>query len=76
MAEKAKDKSKTSFFAKAGKSFRDMKGEMKKVVWPTKKQTLNNTGIVLAFMAVMAVVIGLFDAGFGALIRLVFRVGA
>jgi len=39
-----------------------MRGEMKRVVWPSRKQVLNNTGIVLAFMALAAVVIGGFDA--------------
>ena len=58
--------------ANVKKSFRDMRGEMKKVVWPSKKQTINNTAVVLAFVAVMAVVIGLFDAGLTAVIRLVF----
>ena len=50
---------KPGFFARIGRSFRDMKGEMKKVVWPTKKQIINNTLIVLAFVAVS----GLFIAG-------------
>lgn len=59
MAE-AKDR-KPGFFSRMGRYFRDTRGEMKKVVWPSRKQTLNNTGIVLVFMAVMAVLIGLFD---------------
>ena len=29
---------KPGFFARISRSFRDMKGEMKKVVWPSKKQ--------------------------------------
>lgn len=57
-------------FSRIARNFRDMRGEMKKVVWPSKKQTLNNTGIVLAFMLVMAVLIGLFDTGLSALLRL------
>lgn len=78
MAETANDKSKAGkgVFAKMGKSFRDMRGEMKKVVWPSKKQTLNNTGIVLVFMAIMAAIVGLFDAGLTSLIRLFFGLGS
>ena len=45
-----------------GRGARNMRGEMKRVVWPSRKQVLNNTGIVLAFMALAAVVIGGFDA--------------
>jgi preprotein translocase subunit SecE len=64
------------FVAKLGKYLRDTRGEMKKVVWPSRKQTINNTMIVLVFMLVVAIVIGLFDAGLGALIRLAFGAGS
>ncbi|MEG1686778.1 MAG: preprotein translocase subunit SecE [Angelakisella sp.] len=48
---------KPSIFARVARSFRDMKGEMKKVVWPNKKQIVNNTLIVLAFVAVSGIFI-------------------
>ena len=35
------------------KYFRELKSEMKKVVWPTRKQVVNNTGVVLGVMAFM-----------------------
>ena len=54
------------FFKRIGtgtvKWLRDMKSELKKVVWPTGKQIANNTGIVLAVMAVAAVVLWGFDS--------------
>lgn len=68
MAEDVK-KAKPGFFARIGRSFRDMRGEMKKVVWPSKKTTVNNTGVVLAFMVVMAIIIGLLDTGLSLVIR-------
>lgn len=67
---------KPGFFAARAKSFRDMRGEMKKVVWPGKKQTLNNTLVVLVFMLIMAVIIGLFDAALAGLLGLFFGGGA
>ncbi|MDL2233070.1 preprotein translocase subunit SecE [Ruminococcaceae bacterium OttesenSCG-928-L11] len=77
MADTPKEKDKTKAaskgaLAKISKNFRDMKGEMKRVVWPSKKQALNNTGVVLVFMAIMAVIIGIFDTGLTALIGLFF----
>lgn len=57
----AEGKKGKGFFSGIVRSFRDMKGEMKRVVWPSKKQTINNTAIVLVFMAIMAVIIGVFD---------------
>ncbi|MGH9648883.1 MAG: preprotein translocase subunit SecE [Terriglobales bacterium] len=38
-------------------------GETKKVVWPTRKETLQTTGIVFAFMVVMALFLWMVDAG-------------
>jgi preprotein translocase subunit SecE len=37
--------------------------ESKRVVWPTRKETLQTTGVVFAFVAVMAVFLWLIDAG-------------
>lgn len=67
---KETEKKKPGFFSRIGKTFRDMRGEMKRVVWPSKKQTVNNTVIVLVFMAFMAVIIGLFDFGLSVLIKM------
>jgi preprotein translocase subunit SecE len=37
--------------------------ETKRVVWPTRKETLQTTGVVFAFVAVMAVFLWVVDAG-------------
>ena len=56
---------KENFFARTGKRisrwFREMKSELKKVVWPTKSQMLNNTLIVLACVLVVGIFIVIFD---------------
>jgi preprotein translocase subunit SecE len=36
--------------------------ETKKVVWPTRKETLQTTGVVFAFVVVMAVFLWMVDA--------------
>lgn len=56
-----KSEKKPGFFAKIGKWFRDMKSELKKVQWPTRKQTINNTLIVIASVIVIGICIALFD---------------
>ena len=38
-----KDDTKPGFFKRVGKWFREMKSELKKVIWPTGKQLTNNT---------------------------------
>ena len=61
---------KPGFFARAGKWFRDMRSELKKVQWPTRKQTINNTLIVIACVVVVGIFIALFDFVAGEAIRL------
>ena len=48
-------------FARIGKWLKDMKSELKKVQWPTRKQTVNNTLIVIACVVVVGIFIWLFD---------------
>ena len=43
----AGQEAKPGFFARLGKWFQEMKSELKKVQWPTAKQTANNTVIVI-----------------------------
>ncbi|MGM9611994.1 MAG: preprotein translocase subunit SecE [Butyricicoccus sp.] len=76
-AEKKADKpakaKKPSLFARMGKWFRELKGECKKIVWPTRQQTTNNTAVVLATCLIIGVFIWVLDAvfqfGVSALIR-------
>ena len=41
--------------------FREMKSELKKVVWPNKKTVVKNTGIVLLCSLVIGACIWIFD---------------
>ena len=42
--------------------FRELKSELKKVVWTSKRQMLNNTLIVLLCVLIVGVFIWIFDA--------------
>ena len=55
MAEKKADKTNPGFFARIGKYFRDSKGEFKKIVWPSRKQVMNNVVVVLAMVVIFAI---------------------
>ena len=59
--KKADKKAKPSLFARVGRWLKDMKSELKKVQWPTRKQTINNTLIVIACVIVVGVFIWIFD---------------
>ena len=65
---KAEKKSKPGFFARIGKWFKELKSELKKVQWPTKKQTINNTVIVIVCCIIVGICIWVFDALAGSVI--------
>ena len=60
-----KKEKKPNIFVRMGKGiakwFRELKSELKKVVWPTPKQTLNNTGVVVVVVVAVGAVIALFS---------------
>ena len=60
--KKAKKDAKPGFFQRIARWFREMKSELKKVVWPTPKQTVNNTVIVIVCVIVVGIFIWVFDA--------------
>ena len=59
------DVKKQNWFARAWgricRYFRELRSELKKVVWSTPKQVLRNTAIVLACVLVVGVFIWVFD---------------
>lgn len=69
MADNQKKEKKENFFKRSAKSIaknaKATKSELKKVSWPTGKQLVNNTVIVVVCIVVVGVFIALLDAVFG-----------
>ena len=63
-----KDDTKPGFFQRVGKWFREMKSELKKVIWPTPKQLVNNTVVSVCVILVSALGLWVFDLLAGALV--------
>ena len=61
MAEVKKENWFTSNWNKARKYFRELRSELKKVVWSTPQQVLKNTAIVVGCVVVVGVFIWVFD---------------
>ena len=55
------EKTKTRSFGK------DFRAELKKVVWPTSKQMVNNVVAVLTIVIITALIVFVLDFGFGAM---------
>ncbi len=54
---------KPSFWSKIRKFFRDYKSEFKKLVWPTGKQLMKNSAVVLVAIIVVGACLALVDFG-------------
>lgn len=60
-----------NFFQRAMEFLREVKVELKKVTWPTRKQTTGTTIVVIVFVFILATVLGLFDFGLSKLVQVV-----
>ena len=60
---------KVKLSVRIGKWFREMKSELKKVVWPTPKQTANSTVVAIVMMVASAVVLWGFDSAAQAVVK-------
>lgn len=50
---------------------REVKIELSKVTWPTRKQTIGSTVVVIVFVFVIAMFLGVVDIGLSSLVRLI-----
>ncbi|MCP2325640.1 preprotein translocase subunit SecE [Hamadaea flava] len=44
--------------------FREVIGELRKVIWPTRNDLLTYTAVVVVFVAIMMTLVGLLDLGY------------
>ncbi len=70
---KKSDKSKKP--GRIAKWFKELKQELKKVVWPTRKTVINNSIVVFAAMLGFAVFTFLLDEGFLKLLQFAISTG-
>ena len=74
--KKVEKKKEPGAFSRMAKYFREVKSEAKKVVWPDRKQVVNNTLVVVAFVFVVGAVIWGLDWAFSGLRELLFNLFA
>ncbi len=60
----AKGKATVSPAVRSRRYLREVRSELKKVVWPTPRQTLSYTGFVVSFSLVVALIISGLDVVF------------
>ena len=66
-------KPKTNIFNSAIQFLREVKIELKKVTWPSRKQTIGSTAVVVALVLLISLFLGVVDIGLSNLIRAVLQ---
>ena len=59
-----------SFWEKTKQFFREVRVELKKVTWPSRKETIASTSVVLITVFLMAFYLGIVDLGLSRLIKI------
>ena len=59
-----KERKRTGLFGRVGGFFREVISELGKVIWPTRKELLTYTAVVIVFVAIIMTIVGLLDTGF------------
>jgi len=72
MAEQTQQQKKPSIFQKMARFVKDVRSELKKVLWPSRSQVINNTVTVLITCILLGGVIWILDAVLGYVYRLIF----
>lgn len=73
---KAKNADRRSIFARFANFVREVVAELRKVNWPTRKELLTYTGVVVVFVAIVLSIVGLLDFGFAKGVLWVFGNGS
>lgn len=58
-----------------GKFLREVRAELRKVVWPNRKELTTYTLVVIVSVAIIAVFIGVVDIAFSEIFNLLRRLG-
>ena len=61
---------KSDRFHKIREFFMEVKLELSKVIWPTKKQITGTTLVVIVFVLIVSIFLGFFDLGLSTLVQL------
>lgn len=64
---------KSGYLQKAAQFLREVKVELKKVTWPSRKQTIGSTVVVIILVMIIAFFLGIIDIGLSSIVRVVLK---
>ena len=59
-----KDVRRAGLVGMIGRFFREIIGELRKVIWPTRNELLTYTAVVIVFVTIITTIVALLDYGF------------
>jgi preprotein translocase subunit SecE len=62
-----------TYWNKAAQFLREVKIELKKVAWPSRKQTIGSTIVVLVMVLLISFFLGAVDVGLAGIVRVVLQ---
>ena len=72
----AKPTGQLNVFQRLMKYFRDVRSEMRRVVWPTRNEVTNSSMVVLVMLAIMTIFVGVLDyAASGIILNWLAKIG-
>ena len=63
-------------FARMSLFYRQVVAELRKVIWPTRRELITYTTVVMFFVTTLTVIVAILDALFGRLVLFVFGGGS
>jgi len=66
-------KKEKNFLDKSIQFLREVKIELKKVTWPSRKQTIGSTVVVIILVMIISFFLGVVDMGLSSLVRVVLQ---
>lgn len=62
-----------NFITKSIQFLREVNIELRKVAWPTRKQAVGSTAVVIVLVFIISMFLGVVDFGLGRLVRLILQ---
>ena len=72
MSSEAHSEARLSLFGRLALFLRHVVAELRKVIWPTRKELVTYTSVVIVFVALMAAIVAAYDFVFTRGVLLIF----
>lgn len=73
VAKTTAEKGEKNFIGKSIQFLREVKVELKKVTWPSRKQTIGSTVVVIVVVMIISLFLGVVDMGLSGLVKVVLQ---